>query len=59
MGQDFGCDYMYFQRVRGDICNGENIFDEDNSFFLAELEKIKAEARKLAASDFPIAFWNL
>lgn len=59
LGKDLGCDYIYFQRVRGDICNGENIFDDNNSLILDELKKIKTEAYELASPNCSIAFWNM
>jgi len=59
MGQQLNCDTIFFQKVRGDVCGEENIFELNNTSALTELKMIKKEAIRIIAKHIRVDFGNL
>jgi len=58
LGQQLKCDRILFQKVRGDICNNENIFENKDYNCLNELKKIKRKALELDSEETKVEFIN-
>jgi len=59
LGRRLGCDSLFFQRVRGDILDGENIFSSNNRRALQKLGNIKKEALSLNKPGCTVHFGNI
>ncbi len=61
LGCEWGCDDVYFQRVRGVIWKKENFFDgpDADPVLLERLKQIKKDAKKTPAPGCKVGFGNL
>ncbi len=61
LGKDVGCDYIYFQKIRGNIWKRENFFDgpDKDPVLLKRLAEIKVDLKGMPSLGPEIAFGNL